>query len=444
MFGSFNAWRSHEMDHRREWFCLLCNLLHHDKTKAMLHLMHDHGQLAEHQIDMLLRTSSRPSEHLPADDCPFCDWGIILRERNHTPQEHDLRIPSRRFMKHLGRHLEEIALFVVPQAEEERGCPGDDEIASNAVEAVLDEESEIASTPSSFKSRPRFGASVLAEYGEEILSDELHQGLYPCPVCGGHFEDLQEHTLTHAGPSETHPKVPDTVARHGEYVCRSPRYYSLGRIFEVPWVKNFRRDTFSDLITKEDTFDQPVFQFEREARRFVVVQEQAHCCFALPILTYGGKGVGEKRVVKCDHAIVFTGQDVPFPNENELPAPGESPMRNIPIRILLDDESERLDPMSRINLREHHQLHKNIKTKNIGRVHKDSVKDLMHQYFDVFNVPTDARSKFYSPGTASDVIHDEDESGSGSQDGESDIESQEGESEDETQNDEIQNDESES
>ena len=75
MFGSFNTWRSHEMGHRREWFCPLCDLVHHDKSKAKMHLMHHHGKLAEkHELETLLQTSSRPSENLPADDCPFCDW----------------------------------------------------------------------------------------------------------------------------------------------------------------------------------------------------------------------------------------------------------------------------------------------------------------------------------------------------------------------------------
>jgi hypothetical protein len=134
-----------------------------------------------------------------------CDWGVTLRKRNRTPKEDDLTVPSRRFMKHLGRHLEEIALFVVPQP------------ASNAVQAVLDEDSVIVSTPSSFKSQPTLGASVLAEHGEEIMSDELPQDLYPCPTCCGHFEDLQEHILTHAGPSETRPKFPNNVARDGEF-----------------------------------------------------------------------------------------------------------------------------------------------------------------------------------------------------------------------------------
>jgi hypothetical protein len=82
MFGSFNAWRSHEMDHRREWFCPFCSALHRDKSKARTHLIRDHGDLAgdHHGIDLLLQASSRPSLHLPADECPFLRLGRNLAE----------------------------------------------------------------------------------------------------------------------------------------------------------------------------------------------------------------------------------------------------------------------------------------------------------------------------------------------------------------------------
>ena len=196
MFGSFDTWRSHEMNHRREWFCPLCDLVHHDKSKAKMHLMHHHGKLAEkHELETLLQTSSRPSENLPADDCPFCDWGMTLREHNRTPKEHDLTVPSRRFMRHLGRHLEEIALFVVPQPEEEQRSA--DDFASDVAHSVLDEDSATASTLSSFRSQPSSGASVLARQSQEPPSDEAHPGLCPYPTCGRHVKDLKQHMVTH-------------------------------------------------------------------------------------------------------------------------------------------------------------------------------------------------------------------------------------------------------
>lgn len=164
MFPSFNAWRSHEMDHRREWICPVCSRTSHDKLKASMHLSQHHGDMTKHYgLEMLLQTSSHAPEYLPASDCPFCDWSTTLRKRNSASEEQSLTIPSKRFMKHLGRHLEEIALFVVPQPEDDQHDPED--VGSNVVHASQDGNSDIASTLTSFKSRAPSVASVSLENG---------------------------------------------------------------------------------------------------------------------------------------------------------------------------------------------------------------------------------------------------------------------------------------
>lgn len=199
MFGSLNTWRSHEMDHRREWVCPFCNFACQNEPKAKMHIMHHHGDLAEHhEIDMLLQTSSRLPENLSADDCPFCDWGTTLRKRNATSNDQDLAVPSRRFMKHLGRHLEEIALFVVPQPEEHQ--KDSDDIGSNAVHAAQDEDSATVSALSSFASGRLSISSVQAQHGRmyrKYPSDDHNKGLCPYPTCGRHFKDVKAHMLTH-------------------------------------------------------------------------------------------------------------------------------------------------------------------------------------------------------------------------------------------------------
>ena len=182
------------MDHRREWFCPLCNLVYHDKLKARMHIIQHYGNPDDqNQVDLLLQTSSRLPEHLSAGDCPFCDWSTILRKRNITSKEHDLTVPSRRFMKHLGRHLEEIALFVVPQPEEYQ--VDSDDIGSNAVHAAQGEDSATNSTLSSFNSKR---LSVSSEYNQGLTSDDADRG--PCPHfnCGKYIhEGLKSHMLEH-------------------------------------------------------------------------------------------------------------------------------------------------------------------------------------------------------------------------------------------------------
>lgn len=182
------------MDHRREWFCPHCNLVYHDKLKARMHIIqHYDNSDGHHQADLLLQTSSRLPEYLSADDCPFCDWSATLRKRNIASKEFDLKVPSRRFMKHLGRHLEEIALFVVPQPEEDQF--DSDNVGSNAVHAAQGEESATNSTLSSFNSKRPSVASIRSQ---NSLHDESNRVLCPYPGCGRHIKNLLAHMLTHS------------------------------------------------------------------------------------------------------------------------------------------------------------------------------------------------------------------------------------------------------
>jgi hypothetical protein len=114
MFDSSAGWRDHEMSHRRQWFCPICNILCSDDAETEKHLIESHGDMARGgQLEMLLGVSSRALERLPAKDCPFCPWDDALRKRNPTISDDELVVPSRRFMKHVGRHLEELAIFIL-------------------------------------------------------------------------------------------------------------------------------------------------------------------------------------------------------------------------------------------------------------------------------------------------------------------------------------------
>jgi hypothetical protein len=104
-----------------------------------------------HNLETLLRTSSHPSEFLLASECPFCDWNTVLRRRNPAPEGTELSVPSIRFLKHLGKHLEELALFVVPQPEQDD--ESSDQLGSNAVHAAEADDGTTMSALSSFGSK---------------------------------------------------------------------------------------------------------------------------------------------------------------------------------------------------------------------------------------------------------------------------------------------------
>lgn len=170
ILSSFSAWRGHEMDcHRRLWSCQLCGLPCNDEAATKAHLLHSHeGAIEGMHVDMLVRASSNPLEAVPAKDCPFCDWDDTLRQKNTIADGHDPVVPAKRFMKHLGRHLEDFALFVFPQPEtaEEKGYG---ENGSNAVHAGGNDEDEHGtfSTMSSFQSQGRTGSEKDAVFDSQ-------------------------------------------------------------------------------------------------------------------------------------------------------------------------------------------------------------------------------------------------------------------------------------
>lgn len=159
-FDSPVSWRKHEMEHRLEWLCPFCNLRYKDQSDTRKHLIQEHGDIAdEHHVDMVLQVSSCLPEFLKASDCPFCDWDRILRSRLDASAD-NLVVPSRRFMQHLRRHLEDFALFVVPEPELEEVASDD---GSNA--AYQDDDHSILSTVSSFAS---------------LVSDSASSAYYSC------------------------------------------------------------------------------------------------------------------------------------------------------------------------------------------------------------------------------------------------------------------------
>jgi hypothetical protein len=175
-----------------------------------------------------------------------------------------------------------------------------------------------------------------------------------------------------------------------DYKIHPARFFVVGRVFLVLWSEpSGGADTVFSRYEVLNQFNERVFS---KVRRFVVVREGSRYCCALPISTYSGQGVAKPRVVKSDHAIIYTGPEAPLPRRAEFPSRGEAPMRSIPIRVNMDNASEKLDPMCRINFGGLHMIQHNVKTRSFGTVHKDSLADLQLQFNSVFNkVPMAAR-----------------------------------------------------
>lgn len=92
--------------HRREWHCLKCHNVFGSQPDLGLHFKTDHaGDIAESQIEPLLNICGRPVRYFGYGSCPLCDtWQPVL---DHGDNSQD-------FCKHLGQHLQQLALSSIP------------------------------------------------------------------------------------------------------------------------------------------------------------------------------------------------------------------------------------------------------------------------------------------------------------------------------------------
>ncbi|KAL9034074.1 MAG: hypothetical protein Q9180_005605 [Flavoplaca navasiana] len=76
------------------------------------------GTVLDHQLTALATRSSRPMRRIQASACPLCDYeAICKRKLNAGPDGGPITVPMRAFRNHLGRHLEQLALFVLPKQD---------------------------------------------------------------------------------------------------------------------------------------------------------------------------------------------------------------------------------------------------------------------------------------------------------------------------------------
>ena len=76
------------------------------------------GTFLESQLPALIARSGRPLERIRASACPLCDYEAILRRKlNIDSTQEPITVKVSTFRNHLGRHLEQLALFVLPKQE---------------------------------------------------------------------------------------------------------------------------------------------------------------------------------------------------------------------------------------------------------------------------------------------------------------------------------------
>jgi hypothetical protein len=189
------------------------------------------------------------------------------------------------------------------------------------------------------------------------------------------------------------------------------RYFKVGKVFLILWSENAGEPTNGTVATAWhpgivlNQLGERVFS---KVRRFVVIREGAKWCHALPISTYGGKGVAKSGVVKSEHVIIHTTRNPPGLGQGESPKRNESGMRPVPIRAEPDVQGAALDPMSRLNLGGVTLIQHNNKVEHFGRIAQASVHELLTQFGNVWgHAPVPAPQRLLPPADGDDVAQDE-------------------------------------
>ena len=117
-FESRNKWWAHEMEaHRKKWTCGICKANAPSMAVMKIHIKEAHAdEVRVDQVDDVAHRFGRPVTAFHASDCPLCDYPTLLRQRGFSDEE-IARIPADKFGKHLGRHLEQLALFILPNTD---------------------------------------------------------------------------------------------------------------------------------------------------------------------------------------------------------------------------------------------------------------------------------------------------------------------------------------
>jgi len=118
LFSSRHEWFEHELaNHRRTWRCDECVISFPsvEAFRAHLNTCYPSTTLST-DMKALISRAEQAVRQIPALDCPLCDvLNSQLQKLNHTQE--DVTVSSEYFKKHLGRHLEKLALFALPRLQ---------------------------------------------------------------------------------------------------------------------------------------------------------------------------------------------------------------------------------------------------------------------------------------------------------------------------------------
>ncbi|KAK4041663.1 hypothetical protein C8A01DRAFT_14606, partial [Parachaetomium inaequale] len=130
-----HAWFDHELlVHRNLWACPKCSASLESPKSLEQHIIGHHSQdVPAKQIPAVTEMARRRPESILPSECPFCD-GAWASAETDAMSTGEVVVNIDQFRKHLGHHLQQIALFSLPRPNREQ------EMESNAAGFAPDQD----------------------------------------------------------------------------------------------------------------------------------------------------------------------------------------------------------------------------------------------------------------------------------------------------------------
>lgn len=113
--------------HRNSWVCPRCSGLFESTEALGQHIDECHSQeISNNQITTVIEQSRRPIEFIQPSECPFCDDEWASAEPSAISTEETLVVDLDEFRRHLGHHLQQVALFSLPRLNQDQEMDSND------------------------------------------------------------------------------------------------------------------------------------------------------------------------------------------------------------------------------------------------------------------------------------------------------------------------------
>ncbi|RPA83855.1 hypothetical protein BJ508DRAFT_413188 [Ascobolus immersus RN42] len=119
MFHSQYAWFDHELlNHRSQWGCRKCLGHFYSADQFQSHILvcqlGGDSSISKSLLSRITEQAKRPVDKIRADDCPFCDdWATP--PTGFDPKAEVLFVTVNQYRKHVGQHMQKLALFALPR-----------------------------------------------------------------------------------------------------------------------------------------------------------------------------------------------------------------------------------------------------------------------------------------------------------------------------------------